>query len=380
VKKPLKILYFNPVQHFGGAEAVLVNLINGLDKCSFEPVVITGNTGTFTEALDRFGISRYGIRPVQSAEAGIIGVLINFIPNLIRIGQIIDREKPDLIHDMTHDGFMYLSIWAKLKKVPLIWQPHIPWEKVRKQGRVLQKIFASVKLDFIIFVNQFARNSYGSFSRPPWKIIHNSIDLKAYRRKKTDRLRKKHDFPRNASLVGLVARIVPGKGHDVFIETAGLLSQNENNIRFLIIGDPHIDVSFTRELQKIIRKRGLEETVRFTGFLSPPEEFLPCLDVLVMPSRSELQGLVLLEAMACGVPIVASDLEATRELIVHGVTGLLVPPGAGKLFARSILKMIEDDELRKKTTANALLKIRTDHSLKKNIRHFTSIYRILCLK
>jgi len=380
VKKPLKILYFNPVQHFGGAEAVLVNIINGLDKFSFEAIVVTGNKGTFTEALDRFSISRRGIRPVQSTETGFIGVLINFIPNLIRIGKIIDKEKPDLIHDMTHDGFMYLSIWAKLKKVPLVWHPHIPWEKIRKRGRVLQKIFASVKLDFIIFVNQFARNSYGSFSRPPWKIIPNSIDLKAYRRKKTDELRKKYTFPENELLVGHVARVVPGKGHDVFIEAAGLLSQNENNIRFLIIGDPHIDPSFTRELQKNLRERGLEETVRFTGFLSAPEEFLPCLDVLVMPSMSELQGLVLLEAMACGVPIVASDLEATRELIVHGVTGLLVPPGSGRLFAESIRKMIGDDELRKKITANAILKIRTRHSLRKNIRHFTGIYRKLCLK
>ncbi len=377
-KKPLKILYFVPGVHFGGVERVLLTLLEKLDRSDFEPLVVTGGKGSFSKALEQAGIRHCPIRSVRSNEAGFMKVLLNFFPNLIRIARILRKEKPDLIHDVTPDGLVYLSLAARVNRIPLIWQPQIPQDQIRKRGRILQKASAYIKLDFIIFVGDFARKSYSSFTLPPWEIVPNSVDLKAPTQEERRRLRRKYQFPKNSRLVGLVARIIPGKGHEEFIQAVAHLRRPGQNLRFLIIGDPHIDPPFTRKLRKMVRELGLEGIVRFTGFLSPPGDFMSCLDLLVLPSRSELQGLVLLEAMACGVPVVASNIEAISDLINDGETGLLVPPEDVKSLARAVLTVLENPELRDRIVANASAMVQRDHSLGKNTLRISCIYRKLC--
>lgn len=377
-KKPLKILYFVPGTHFGGVETVLLNLLGKLDRTDFDPLIVTGGKGSFSKALEQAGIRHCHIRPVRSNEAGFMRVLLNFFPNLIRIGRILGKEKPDLIHDVTPDGLVYLSPAASLARAPLLWQPHVPWQQIRRRGRIFQKIGARIKLDFILFVSEFARKSYSSFPLPPWEIVPNSVDLKAPTQEERRSLRRKYQFPKNSQLVGLVARIVPGKGHEEFIQAVAHLRRPGQNLRFLIIGDPHIDPPFTGKLRKMIRELGLEGIVRFTGFLSPPGDFMSCLDLLVLPSRSEMQGMVLLEAMALGVPVVASNIEAISELITDRETGLLFPPGNMEFLSKAILNLLEDRELRDRVTANSLKRIRDRHDLETNSRKIAVIYRKIC--
>jgi len=378
VKKPLKILYFIPVVHFGGMEAVLLNIIRKLDRAAFEPFVVTGGKGTFTEALDRSGISHCRIRPVQSNNTGLVAVLLNYFPNLILMGKIIDKEKPDLIHDMTHDGLMYLSLVARLQRIPLLWQPHIPQDQIRRRGRIIQKFCCRFKLDFVIFINDYARRSYSSFPLPPWRIVPNSVDLTALMEEKKLGIGKKYQFPEDMKVVGLAARVVPGKGHEEFIKAAGRLIRHERNIRFLIIGDPDIDPPFTGKLRRMIQEGGLEEIVRFTGFLSPVGGYMSCLDLLVLPSHSEIQGMVLLEAMACGVPVVASHIEAIREMIDDGMTGVLVPPGDEESLAKAVMTVLRDREFRDRIVANALTEVKSRYRLETSVHKIAEIYKKLC--
>lgn len=378
LKKPLKILYFNPCVHLGGVEVLLLNILGKLDRADVEPLVVTGGDGTFTAALDRAGIPHRRLRNILSTEAGFPRVLLQYLPNLIRIGRILDMERPDLIHDVTHDGLMYLSLAARQRKIPLLWQPQLPWDQVRRRGRIVQKLHARIKLDFIIFLNHYAKKSYASFSGTPWEIVPNSVDLKAFTERERRGLGRKYPFPENKRLVALAARVVPGKGHEEFIRAAGKVTRNEQDVLFLIIGETGLDPPFTGKLRRLVSELGLEKALRFTGFLYPPADFMRCLDVLALPSRSEMQGMVLLEAMACGVPVVGSDIEPIREMIKNEETGFLARPGDEESLARAVLILLRDGHLRDQIARNAMESVRRNHSLERNAARIFEIYRKLC--
>ena len=128
---------------------------------------------------------------------------------------------------------------------------------------------------------------------------------------------------REEPLVGVVAQLKPEKGLSTFLEAAARVSPLLPDVRFLVVGDGPL----RGDLEALAQHVGVDRRVRFLGFRSDARALVELLDVLVVPSLSEGAPLVVLEAMAAGIPVVASAVGGIPEQIRHEKEGLLVPPG-----------------------------------------------------
>jgi glycosyltransferase involved in cell wall biosynthesis len=141
-------------------------------------------------------------------------------------------------------------------------------------------------------------------------------------------------------VVGLVGRLVPEKGVDVFLRAAALVSAVVPQARFLVVGDGPL----RPDLEHRAAVLGLAGAVTFTGYRSDAPRLLAGLDVLAVPSRSDGSPLVVCEAMAAGVPVVASRVGGLPDLVEDGGSGLLVRPGEAEDLARALVSLLLDPE------------------------------------
>lgn len=141
-------------------------------------------------------------------------------------------------------------------------------------------------------------------------------------------------------VVGMVGRLVAEKGPDVFLRAAALVSAVVPQARFLVVGDGPL----RPDLEHRAGVLGLAGAVTFTGYRSDVPHLLAGLDVLAVPSRSDGSPLVVCEAMAAGVPVVASRVGGLPDLVEDGGTGLVVPPGEPEHLARALVSLLLDPE------------------------------------
>lgn len=143
---------------------------------------------------------------------------------------------------------------------------------------------------------------------------------------------------RRGALVGVVARLQPEKGVATFLKAAARVASLSGEARFLVVGDGPL----RRELGRLAERLGLEGRVHFLGFRSDARELIERLDVLVVPSFTEGAPLVVLEAMAAGVPVVASAVGGIPDQVRHDGEGLLVPPGDPVALGDALLCLLRD--------------------------------------
>lgn len=181
-------------------------------------------------------------------------------------------------------------------------------------------------------------------------VIPNGVDAKRFAPGRPDRdaARAELGIPPGGTAVGLVGRISRGKGQIEFVRGAALLRRDFPEARFVMVGDVTAgEEKYGRAVQGLVRELGLEDIVRFAGFAEDVPRLLGAFDLLVVPSRSEALGNVVLEGMAAGVPIAAAGAAGIRDLVVDGETGILFPPDDPKGLAASVRRLLGDEALRR---------------------------------
>ena len=153
-----------------------------------------------------------------------------------------------------------------------------------------------------------------------------------------DRLRQFFATP-PSRIVGAAGRLSPEKGFDQLVEAAGLVSARIANVGFVHFGDGPMRQMLTRQIEL----KGLRERFQLVGFRTDIAQFLPHLDLMVLPSHTEGLPVVLLEAFAAGVPAVATAVGGIPEVLEEGKSGYLVPPGDPPALARRILDVLRQD-------------------------------------
>jgi glycosyltransferase involved in cell wall biosynthesis len=164
-------------------------------------------------------------------------------------------------------------------------------------------------------------------------------------------VRKEFDFKARHRVVGFIGRIVREKGIEELIEAMAYVTSREPQARLLIVGDTLAsdgDTEAKEVVKKAILKYGLQDKVRFAGLRDDVPRLLTALDIFVLPSWREGMPRSIIEAMATGLPVVATDIRGCREEVVHGDTGLLVPPKDPRELGEAILSLVCDDSLARK--------------------------------
>ncbi|NNE46227.1 MAG: N-acetyl-alpha-D-glucosaminyl L-malate synthase BshA [Rhodothermales bacterium] len=197
--------------------------------------------------------------------------------------------------------------------------------------------------DGVTAVSEFLkRETYDRFSiRKEIEVIPNFIDTRRFRKMDKDHF-KRALCPNGEKLLIHVSNFRPVKNATQVVEVFHKLKSENHSVKLLLVGDGP-DRTGTERLS---RELGVFDDVRFLGKQEPIEEILSIADAFIMPSGSETFGLAALEAMACGVPVVASDIGGLPELISDGETGFLCPLDDVSCFADRIRSLLDDESMR----------------------------------
>ncbi len=240
-----------------------------------------------------------------------------------------------------------LKFFSPRPTVVTLWGTDVQWVERSSFMRTLAKRTVS-HADAVVSVNDYFKaklRSYG-FSVDNIRVIPNGVDLNRFVSHDRLLLRAKNGLPEKAKLILYVGSLIERKGVKYLIEAMGEVLQQNSNPVLAIIGDGQERAM----LEKIACQQGLGSSGVFVGSVPPRDipEWLRCADLLVLPSLYEGRPNVVLEALAAGLPVVATDIPGTSEIVAHGENGLLVPPRDSRALAKAISELLNDPLRREK--------------------------------
>jgi glycosyltransferase involved in cell wall biosynthesis len=161
---------------------------------------------------------------------------------------------------------------------------------------------------------------------------------------------------------------------DFYLRAARILLDEGRDVRFLVIGAVSVEKSYKSEMEELARKLNLEGNVIFTGQREDVADILRDVDLVVHPSLSEGLSNVILEAMAAALPVVATRVGGTPELVRDGATGLLVPPGNASDLAQAIARLLDDPALARGFGDTGRQRIIQEFSIDRMLRQTEALY------
>ena len=274
---------------------------------------------------------------------------LNDIRALFELLQIIKIEKPDVVHTHTSKAGILGRLAAKFAKTPHI--IHTPHGHVffGHFGSMLSRIFLWIErlfgilTDRVVVLTNGERSDYTDRNvYPEDKLvqIHSGVDIEKFKQSPVSAVEKKRSLglDQNGLVVGFIGWLLPIKGPMHLLKAMEDVWRDYENTVLVFIGKGDLDV----DLRAAALKTGANGRVNFLGWRSDIEEIMPIFDIFVLPSLNEGMGRVLVEAMAAGKPIVASNVGGIPDLVEHDYNGLLVPPGDEKALAAAIRQLIND--------------------------------------
>lgn len=374
----------------GGAEQNTIITVQWLKKHGYEASLISGfpvgaEGSLIKEAQDR-GINLHlvsslvrEISPIKDLQA------------FFSIFTILRKEKPTIVHTHCSKAGI-VGRWAAFwVGVPYIY--HTPHGHIYSHGRFnFSRFFTRLCLylerltscftDKIFVLSDVEREEsllLGiSRKREKFVKVHSGVEIEKFRNVRVDVPQKKSSLvglPPEAKVVGTVGRLVPLKGHRYFLSCIPKVLDAFPKAKFLIVGDGEL----RQELEKQTVHLGIERYVLFTGLRKDVPEILKCLDVFVLASTHEAMGRVLVEAMASGLPVVATNVGGVPEVVEQGVTGFLVPPASPACLADAIIHLLRDKNLAKKMGERGKIQA-ANFSAERMVERIINTYLSLLLK
>jgi glycosyltransferase involved in cell wall biosynthesis len=317
------------------------------------------------------------------------GLHVSFFP-YDEIEKVLDKFEPDLIHDQT-PGPVALATFRYAKKwgVPIVSTGHAYPDNLTGQmklGLLKQPVDAAVRKYFASFLK---RSEYATMptrlaikdllpeNRKKFRVrveaISNGIDLSRFSPGKVDEaIYAKYDIPRGRPVVLYVGRVDPEKSLGVLVKAFAKVIVQVPEAVLVMVGDG----SDKERLMEMVAEMGMDGAVRWTGRVVGDD--LPMLyrvgDVFAITSETETQSIVIMEAEATGLPVVAVDAGAVRELVKGGRNGVLCQPGNVDGVARGIVKILKDTRLKKRFGRESLMMARR-HDIHYTLDRIEGIYR-----
>lgn len=292
----------------------------------------------------------------RSSAAQILRVLVRsaaFARYVLRVRNTLRRVDPDIIHSNGIKMHVVAALARPRRRTAVVWHLHDYMSPRRLSARLLRML--SPRCDLAIANSRSVEaDARAVFPKLPVETIYNSVDLERFtpegERADLDLLAGLAPAPPGTLRVGLVATFARWKGHEVFLRAAARV-RSEVPIRFYIIGGPVYATAGSQwsmdELQSLAADLGVTNRVAFTRFIPAVEKALRSLDVVVHASdRPEPFGLVILQAMACGVAVVSTATGGASELIARDLDALVVPGADSAALAAAIERLATDPGLR----------------------------------
>ncbi len=362
----LKICQIIPTLVQGGAEKQLSLLAMGLDRQRFDcHVVALTHSGPYESALREQGIAVHVLGKRGKLDPTAYSRLVRKLKDI----------KPDVVHTWLFAGNSYGRVAARHAKVPVIIagersvDPWKQWWNFAIDRQLLKYT------DTIVTNTRAVSDFYSQHGIPTdrFTVIPNAVTIpdvsSLTRREVFERLK----LPPRSLLVGAVGRLWKQKGYRDLIWSGELLRVSMRDVCLVILGDgPDRD-----ELIKYRDQIGGDEAVRFVGHREDAQQLMTGFDLLWNSSLYEGQSNTILEAMALGIPVIASDIPGTRDIVVHNETGLLYRLGDVGTLTRITDQLLRDPDRRRAMGQAAKLRIAEHFSLAQMIAAHEQLYERL---
>lgn len=292
-------------------------------------------------------------------------------------------KKADIIH--AHGMFSFpadcATIIAKIRRLPLVITPWFFEIKKKIGGIDLNKIYLKsigammMHAQCVVIGAPFERkvHTQHGLHAENYAIIPPGIQQKEFAAVRHN-VYQRYELTNHTKKILFVGRLEEDKGVEILIKAIPHIIKKIKNIRVIIVGP---DFGKKQELERLSKELHVEQYVLFTGRLSR-EDLLSAYknaDVFCLPSRYELFGIVLIEAMAAQIPIVAAHTTAIPDVVTHQKTGLLFPVNNAKKCADYIIQLVTDKHLKETLVKNAYRKIQEKYTLKKTVDMLEEVYR-----
>lgn len=338
----------------GGAEALSVPFARTIDRSEFELTVaaISGAEGLNAQRLRDAGVEvvDLGAKNLRDVAA------------MRRLFALLREKKIDLVHAHLTYSAIWSALATRLTGVPSVVSLHVSVDATRSlHASARHRLLTGVRDNLmkkvanrwssrIVMVSAALRDAYveSGLNRDRVRVVHNGIEVERFRHPRHEtRARLNADFaiPADAPLVAMVSVLRPGKGVEVLLDAVARVP----DATFLIIGDGPM----REEWSARAASNGVADRIRWAGFRTDVDRILAGCDLFVHPSLDDAFPTVLLEAMAAGLPVVASRVGGIPEIVRPGVTGELVPPGDPERLAATIAMLLANRDLLARMSNNA---------------------------
>ena len=349
----------------GGAEGVFIELILRLDKSKYNPVVTIPEAGWLSGELDKQGID-YHILPAKGSFS---------FKYLIGIFRLIRSNNIDLVQSHLFGSNFYASLAGFLSRTPVVSVFHGAVDISDSDKMLwLKSMLINLGSKKVIAVSESLTKNIQARTQINAGLlatIYNGVDTKRFKPGKNDELRNRYSLSSSATLVCSIGHMRPPKGYEVLLDSSALLVERGREVVFLIAGDGEGDY-----FSSLVEKRKdlkLEQRVIFLGNIPNPEEVLNGADVFLLPSISEGFSISTIEAMSCGIPVVATRSGGPEEIIDDGITGRLVPHSSPSAIADAICE-VSESAIGNTMVEAALRKVRDRFSIEASIAQYEAVY------
>lgn len=375
----IKIVFLINTLGFGGTERQLLETLRGLDKERFAPYVLSiPADGRLREAIERERIPGAYLGMSLSSGRFHPRSYLMLCRVFHEITGILRKERPHILQTYLFWTNIYGAIVGKIANVPVIltgrretFDPRYKrFPNQWLQNMTNRTVTAVIANSHAVKAECLQHERHLDASRI--EVIHNGVDIERFRGGAASiRLKQELDLPDDAMIVGIVGRLHPRKGHRIFLEAAAHILRVHPRARFLIIGR---DQGMQADLMRQAEQTAIRHAVRFLGEQRDIPDLLALLDVQVCASFIEGLSNAVLEGMASGKPVVATNIAGNPELISDGDTGLLIPAGDAGACAEAVCRLLADRELRNKMGAAAQARVRQHFSVARMISQTEAVY------
>lgn len=340
-------------------------------------IVLPEGDGNAPEVAEREGVTTVRIPfcriPRLSRFFRVIRWMLLLPADIHRFAKYFRDEAPDLVH-VNGAFFVAPAFAARIKRIPFVWHLNdtiVP----KKMACMLGWLVKNLASETVVAAQAVARH----YNIPTGKytVIFAPVDVDKIRK-----VERNHDLE-GPVRIGLLANWSPIKGVEYYVQAAGLLRDKiERPLQVVFAGQRMSNVEYCEEIERLVDSVGLRPKIVDLGYVSDSSDLLRRIDILVMSSISEACPMSVLEAMATGIPVVASDVGGVRELLLDGEreAGIIVAAKNADAIADAMLKIAQSPDLGKRMGDNGRLFAESRFSLDVCADRHVEVYRRACRK
>jgi glycosyltransferase involved in cell wall biosynthesis len=352
----MKILFYNHTGQVSGAERLLLMTLARLNRSNFDPIVVCPEEGPLAKMVTHLTLPTEIVPSLEARFTWRLDRLVRYLKSFFQVMFELRRKissiKPDLVHANSIRAGLVTSVATLGLATPIIWHLHDLLPRHPLSSLIRTFAFLSTRSRMIAVSQAVADNFRGAIGplQERVTVILNAIELERFRPDEQTGKKMRADLELTGAepLIGIVGQLTPRKGQLELIRAFAQTLAELPRAILLIVGAPlfNRDADYGRLLKQTAVDLGIASQVLMIGERTDVPAIMQALDLLVINSTAEPFGLVALEAMACGTPIVAAVSGGIPELIEHNQNGWLVPQGDSQSLAAAMVNLGRQPKLR----------------------------------